>query len=79
MIMNMIAAILEVIKQLLSVKQTQMTNMPILDAIKDKKNLKKASDITEKIIKIVDNYTNNFTRKDLKEYNKLKDKFNKVN
>lgn len=43
--------------------------------INDKKRLKKATNIAEKIFKITDNYRVLFEIEDLKKYNKLRDEF----
>ena len=77
--MGTITALLELLKQFLSVKQTDMENRPILDAIKDKRNLKKATNITEKLLVITDKYIEHFEKKDLRQYNNLKNKFLKFN
>lgn len=74
-----ITALLELLKQFLCVKQTDMENRPVLDAIRDKRNLKKATDIMEKVLLIADKYTEQFDKKDLKQYNKLKNRFLKFN
>ena len=72
-----ITALLDLIKQFLCVKQTEMVNKPILDVVKDKRALKKATNYTEQILSITDNYVEHFTKRDLKRYNTLKKKFNK--
>lgn len=74
-----LTALFEMVKQFLSVKQTEMEHRPTLEVVKDKKALKKATDYTEQLIEIVDKYTEYFTKKDLNKYNSLKKKFNKNN
>lgn len=74
-----ITALFELIKQWLAFKQSDNENKPVLEAIKDKRSLKKATNYTEELIALVDNYTEHFSKKDLKKYNSLKKKFNKNN
>ena len=49
------------------------------EVVKEKRCLKKASDITEQILILVDSYKHLFNEKDLDKYEKLKKKFLKVN
>lgn len=70
-----IAALFLMIKEFFSFKKVDIINKPTTDAIKDKHALKKASNYTEKIITIVDKYTDYFDKKDLRKYNSLKKKF----
>ena len=70
-----LTALFEMIKQFLSTKQTEMEHSSTLEVVKDKKSLKKASNFIEDLLKITDKYTDSFDKKDLKKYNRLKDKF----
>lgn len=45
--------------------------------IKDKKRLKEATNIAQRIFKITDKYKNYFSKKDSNSYENLKEKFNK--
>ena len=74
-----ITAFFEMIKQFLNVKQTDMENKPILEMVKDKKSLKKGTDIAERILDITDRYQEHFSKSDLRRYNSLKKKFKKFN
>lgn len=74
-----ITAFFEMLKQALTVKQTDLENKPTLEIVKDKKSLKKGTNYAEQILVITDKYTKYFTSTDLKKYNSLKRKFNKNN
>lgn len=74
-----ITAFLEMLKQFFSLRQSSIENQTTTSVIKDKKSLKKASNITEKILLITDKYKDSFDKKDLRNYEKLKNKFLKVN
>lgn len=74
-----ITAFLEMLKQFFSLRQTSIENQTTTSVVKDKKCLKKASNITEKILLITDNYKEHFDKKDLRKYEKLKKQFLKVN
>jgi hypothetical protein len=50
-----------------------------ISTVKDRKALKKATDIAEKIMSITDRYSEGFSKQDLKKYEKLKEQFKKVN
>lgn len=45
--------------------------------VKDKKRLKEATNIAEQIFQITDDYKEYYTCRDLKDYEELRDKFNK--
>lgn len=79
MITAAVQALCDMIKQVLSLKQTDLENKPTLEIVKEKKSLKKATNYTEQIIEIVDKYKDNFSKSDLRKYNSLKKKFNKNN
>lgn len=74
-----LTALFELVKQWLAFKQTDTEHKPTLEAIRDKRALKKATNYTEEIITITDKYTEHFDKKDLRKYNALKRKFNKNN
>ena len=78
----MIAAIkslFDTICQIMKTYETKIESRTIDEVVKEKKLLKKASDITEQIIILVDRYKNLFEEKDFIKYEKLKKKFLKVN
>lgn len=79
MISSVLTALFDLIKSYLTTKDTEMKKKPTLEVIKDKKSLKKATNYTEQILLITDNYTEYFSKKDLRKYNSLKKKFNKNN
>lgn len=74
-----IKSFFDMLKQALSLKETDLENKPTLEIVKEKKSLKKATNYTEQIIEIVDKYTNCFTKSDRRKYKSLKKKFNKNN
>ena len=74
-----ITAFFEMIKQFFTMRTETISHGMETDIIKDKKLLKKASNITEKIITIVDKYINTFDKKDIRKYNRLKSQFIKYN
>lgn len=67
------------LEKMLETYKTSLEEQTTTEVVKEKKSLKKASDITEQILDIVDNYKHLFTEKDLKKYTKLRSKFLKVN
>ena len=77
--MATITALLEFLKSLCGLKQTEMEHKPVLDVVKDKKSLKKGTNYAEQILEITDQYTKYFSKKHLTKYNSLKKKFNKNN
>lgn len=76
---GLIKAIVTSITEALRAYETKIKNQTTTEVVKEKKQLKKASNITENILMITDNYTHVFTETDLVRYNKLKKKFLKVN
>lgn len=74
-----ITAFFEMLKQFFELRETDIEHKPTTDAIKDKKTLKKATNITEQILEITDNYVESFDEKDAKKYEKLKKRFLKYN
>lgn len=72
-----ITALFEMLKQLFSLKQTDLENKSELSVVKDKNTLKKGTNYAEQILLITDKYTKFFDKSDLKKYNSLKKKFNK--
>lgn len=59
--------------------ETHIIEQDSIEVLKSKKRLKKASDITEEILTIVDKYVESFDTSDSKRYQKLKKAFQKVN
>ena len=74
-----ITAFFEMLKQFFQLREADIEHKPTSDAIKDKKTLKKASNITEQILEITDKYIESFEEKDAKKYEKLKKRFLKYN
>ena len=74
-----ISAFLEMLKQLFSYGQTRTEKCLEVNTIKDKKDLKKACNVAEKLILITDCYVDNFNKKDKKNYKNLKTRFFKYN
>ena len=70
-----LTALFDMIKQFLSTKQTELENSSTLEVVKDKKSLKRATNFIEDLLKITDKYSSTFEKKDLKKYNRLKDRF----
>lgn len=67
------------LEKMLEAYKTSLEEQTTTEVVKEKKSLKKASDITEEILDIVENYKHLFNEKDLKRYNKLRSKFLRVN
>lgn len=74
-----ITAFFEMLKQFFQLREADIEHKPTSDAIKDKKTLKKATNITEQILEITDNYVESFEEKDAKKYERLKKRFLKYN
>ena len=74
-----IVAFFESLTQSLKTFETHILEQSTTDVLTTKKRLKKASDITEEILEVVEKYKDNFSEKDLKKYNKLVHQFLKVN
>jgi hypothetical protein len=79
MITAAIQSVCEMVKQFFQVRQTDMENKPTLEIVKDKKDLKKATNYAEKIFRITDKYTKYFNKTDLKNYENWKRLFEKYN
>ena len=67
------------LEKMLEAYKTSLEEQTTTEVVKEKKSLKKASDITEEILDIVENYKHLFNEKDLKRYNNLRSKFLRVN
>ena len=65
------------VKEWFKKSQIEIKNKPTLEVVKDKKELKKASNITEDILLLTDKYYHLFDKSDQRKYNRLKKKFNK--
>lgn len=79
MISSAITAFFEMLKQFFATKQTGIQECTTTEIVKEKKQLKKASDITENILDITDKYYNLFDKKDKRRYTLLKKKFKRSN
>lgn len=74
-----IKALFDSITQTMKTYETKIQARTTEEVVKEKRCLKKASDITEQILILVDSYKHLFNEKDLDRYEKLKKKFLKVN
>ena len=74
-----IKAFFDSLNQIMKTYETKINHRGTEEVIKEKKHLKTASDITEKILILVDSYKHLFNEKDLDRYERLKRKFLKVN
>lgn len=79
MISTAIANFCNMVRQAFRTHQVQIEHALETAVIKDKRDLKKATDTAEKIILLMDKYKNFLTEKDLKQYNTLKKRFLKYN
>lgn len=77
--LSLLSQIFNAIKQLLATYETSIKNRTTTEVVKDKKQLKKASNITEEILEITDKYIDSFEKDDKKDYGKLKKRFLKFN
>ena len=59
--------------------KSKVDNQTTTSVVKDKNQLKKASNITEEILQITDKYYNTFTKLDRIRYKRLKKRFLKAN
>lgn len=74
-----IKSFLDSITQAMKTYEKKIDGRTTDEVVKDKRNLKKASNIAEQILIIVEQYKHLFDEKDLDKYEKLKKKFLKVN
>lgn len=72
-------AFFDSLSKMMNVYETKIKNQTTTEVVKDKRALKKASNITEEILEITDKYCETFEKRDIRKYNKLKKKFLKVN
>ena len=79
MILQTFTEVIDAIEKMLETYKTSLEEQTTTEIVKEKKDLKKASNLCEKILEITDKYKNTFDKKDLSRYNKLRDKFFKVN
>lgn len=79
MITTSITAFCEMLKSLFDWKKIQNIFKASNQIIKDKKDLKKATNYAEKIFEITDKYTKYFNKTDLKRYENWKRQFSKFN
>ena len=59
--------------------EVKIANQATTELVKEKRKLKKASDLTEQILNITDKYIDLFEETDFNKYIRLKAKFLKVN
>ena len=74
-----VKSVIDAVKQGISAYETHLKTQTTTEVVKEKKQLKRASNITEQILLLVDKYVNLFTDDDQHLYQKLKRKFLKVN
>ena len=74
-----IKSIIDTINQALQTYRIKLQSQTTTEVVKDKRALKKASNITEQILLLTDKYKESFSEDDLKYYEKLKRKFLKCN
>ena len=74
-----IKSIIDTINQALQTYRIKLQAQTTTEVVKDKRALKKASNITEQILLLTDKYKESFSEDDLKYYEKLKRKFLKCN
>lgn len=79
MILQTFTEVIDAIEKMLETYKTSLEEQTTTEIVKEKKDLKKASNLCEAILEIVDKYKDTFDKKDLLRYNKLRDKFFKVN
>lgn len=79
MITTSITAFCEMLKSLFDWKKIQNIFKASNQIIKDKKDLKKATNYAEKIFEITDKYSKYFNKTDLKHYESWKRQFSKFN
>lgn len=74
-----ITALFDMIKQIFATKSTSLQQQTTTVVVNDRKNLKRASNITEELLELTDKYTHLFNEKDAIRYKRLKRRFMKVN
>ena len=74
-----ITAFFDMIKEFFNMRAEDLSHKVENELVRDKKYLKKASNITENIIALVDKYSDTFKKSDLRKYEKLKTQFKKYN
>ena len=79
MYVNLVQALSNMIKGLFDLKKTQIENQTTTNIIDDKKDYKKATNISEKIIKIASKYKTKMTFSDKLKFSNLVKDFEKHN
>lgn len=74
-----IKAFFDSLVEVMRAYEVKIANQTTTELVKEKRKLKKASDLTEQILNITDKYIDLFKENDFKKYTKLKTKFLKVN
>lgn len=77
--LRFISSIADTVKQIFKTWETNISHQLENTIVTDRKDLKKASNITEEILIITDKYTKWFDKEDYRNYNKLKRKFLRLN
>ena len=74
----LVKSIFDCISNFLNYQSARVENTESLSLVGDKKDLKKATNIAEEIIKIAEKYQGTMTSKDKRKLSSLVKKFNKV-
>lgn len=77
MVAQAIEKVGEAIKSLFDYFKEAKTKQSETQLVKDKKRLKNATNVAEKIFQITDQYKTNFSQEHQKEYKKLRKEFDK--
>ena len=77
MVVQAIEKVGEAIKSLFDYFKEAKTKQSETQVLKDKKRLKNATNVAEKIFQITDQYTAKFSQEHQKEYIKLREKFDR--
>jgi hypothetical protein len=74
-----VTALFNMIKQIFATKSTSLQQQTTTIVVKDRKDLKRASNITEELLELTDSYVHLFNERDAIRYKRLKRRFMKVN
>lgn len=76
-IQTTVKALLDCLTQFFNYKRVKTENQDATEIIDDKRDLKKAADISEQIIQIALKYQNQMSKSDIRKLNSLIKQFNK--
>ena len=74
-----VTALFDMIKQIFATKSASIEQQTTTIVVRDRKDLKRASNITEELLELTDKYVHAFDEKDAIRYKRLKRRFMKVN